>query len=977
MGTKILNDIRNDLKLLIKQITDLEEDEEGFALCERYALSQIKHHRFLSVNSHATKKEISELVEKFQIHGKYEVAKKFQELIDSFLNNFDFERHPQYDIQWSLLNLLLNLSTETSNSDLLSLEQIANVPSDENKPEDIDWAEYLKEGEEAFFSKYQSSSSDSDWTDDEDVECIDLTENDQLQTCSSGKDLLQPISDKESRNKLEKLSACISDKLHSENWLESEIQHSWWNELNQHQLETNTKVSSARFFQFWKQNALKNQQFIGTLSEYQTCRELLWMFHVQKPMAIFESKALDFSVRDNMSVPSLTAAAFKNYLQTYCYYFTMIHELQEFNRKLYAQSQMLDEAQKPPLTFEAYNNAVQLYVLQIKEQIIELERKLIIQESFNTFLTMSEDLRRHLNLIKILYEIHKSATEDWETCSNWLRASKLLSTLYCEMQKSSSHERTHICANLYLSSIVAYLNIVDAWLSEGRLEDWRNEFIIVREGDRKSQEEEQQLYNKFKVRKLNEECLRDPIMQLFLKKVCQMGRNIELLVTLDRISDMWHSINHQDAEQISLNAEFRKEVVAEMLKYSVNFTYDRTDAVVSKEIIFPQQDLINDGFVCQPLISDNPFYMKSFEKYLPINGRDSYVCDETDYKLKEKKKTESSLFLFELESKSFLPLRKIFEIALSKILNLRHVGVNKLVKQIMIKEYKLEENLRLMRSIFMMEKGHVMNKFCNQMFNEIESNINWNNSHFLSVILEEVISEEWPKLSSRWSITVDNVRTHQVLNAVNGITLNYSVGWPVNLLLNEETINKYNIIFRFVLKLKWVVWTLNSLKFSDLEGSKSEAPIDEVKHFQMRRLECLRFWLLHAIGAIHIYLSGQVLQSLGNALDIELTQADNFYSIIKIHKEYLNKVLENSLQTSQFGDLMSTINQLLEMCISIRDTWKRGYHYLEGKKLDLLESTYIKYHTCLASALRNAVQHHNFAYLSGLTSAFNYSMPTT
>lgn len=77
-----------------------------------------------------------------------------------------------------------------------------------------------------------------------------------------------------------------------------------------------------------------------------------------------------------------------------------------------------------------------------------------------------------------------------------------------------------------------------------------------------------------------------------------------------------------------------------------------------------------------------------------------------------------------------------------------------------------------------------------------------------------MISEEWPELSSHWSIAVDSGKTHQVLNAVNGITLNYSIGWPINLFLNEETLNKYNIIFRFVLKLKWAIWSLNNLKFS-------------------------------------------------------------------------------------------------------------------------------------------------------------------
>ena len=97
---------------------------------------------------------------------------------------------------------------------------------------------------------------------------------------------------------------------------------------------------------------------------------------------------------------------------------------------------------------------------------------------------------------------------------------------------------------------------------------------------------------------------------------------------------------------------------------------------------------------------------------------------------------------------------------------------------------------------------------------QIESNVTWNNSYFLSCTLEEVISEEWPDSSSRWSIIVENVRTHHVLHAVDGIELHYAVGWPINMLLNEETLSKYNSIFRFELKLKWALWTLNNLRFA-------------------------------------------------------------------------------------------------------------------------------------------------------------------
>lgn len=89
----------------------------------------------------------------------------------------------------------------------------------------------------------------------------------------------------------------------------------------------------------------------------------------------------------------------------------------------------------------------------------------------------------------------------------------------------------------------------------------------------------------------------------------------------------------------------------------------------------------------------------------------------------------------------------------------------------------------------------------------------WNNSYFLSCILEEILSQQWPDSSSYWSIIVQDVSTHQVVQAVDNITLYYATGWPINIVLNEDILTKYNEIFRFQLKLKWALWTLNNLKF--------------------------------------------------------------------------------------------------------------------------------------------------------------------
>lgn len=50
---------------------------------------------------------------------------------------------------------------------------------------------------------------------------------------------------------------------------------------------------------------------------------------------------------------------------------------------------------------------------------------------------------------------------------------------------------------------------------------------------------ENSTYETFSLRSLDNICLMDPIMQFLIKKVRHIGQSIELLVSLDRITDIW------------------------------------------------------------------------------------------------------------------------------------------------------------------------------------------------------------------------------------------------------------------------------------------------------------------------------------------------------------------------------------------------------------------------------------------------------
>lgn len=54
----------------------------------------------------------------------------------------------------------------------------------------------------------------------------------------------------------------------------------------------------------------------------------------------------------------------------------------------------------------------------------------------------------------------------------------LLTKLLVEINAASDREYANLAATLFIKSLKMYLNIIDLWWTECRLEDWQNEFLI-------------------------------------------------------------------------------------------------------------------------------------------------------------------------------------------------------------------------------------------------------------------------------------------------------------------------------------------------------------------------------------------------------------------------------------------------------------------------------------------------------------------
>lgn len=52
------------------------------------------------------------------------------------------------------------------------------------------------------------------------------------------------------------------------------------------------------------------------------------------------------------------------------------------------------------------------------------------------------------------------------------------------------------------------------------------------------------------------------------------------------------------------------------------------------------------------------------------------------------------------------------------------------------------------------------------------------------------------------------------LQAWDKVSIHLKIDWPINLIVQQTHMDKYLQLFKFILKIKWALYTLNGLRFS-------------------------------------------------------------------------------------------------------------------------------------------------------------------
>uniref|UniRef100_A0A182VW04 Gamma-tubulin complex component n=1 Tax=Anopheles minimus TaxID=112268 RepID=A0A182VW04_9DIPT len=1024
---------------LIKSLTGFGESEENFNICYNFTLGTIRNDRYLSVNSHEIRRKMQAIIENMEISNFTTEAGHLRRCYEELISDPACLGHYVHDIHWSVLLFLLTvaynpvgaLKERLRTGEVISLfEPEATEVRCQDKERDDLIAELMEDNLPLEPYDDKQGSELSDWSDLEEnasgnynsieqkeVEIESIEVGNKLD--SRTVELHEPIVfNKIEPPRQEESYETFNDEFAGD-WLQNNIQVDWWNDP-QYKVDVNSAHRGASFCDFWTERIVKvshgflKSDPVSTVSEYCMLREILWMFTNPVDCKLFRIDDDQIWINTNVSLSSTTEHGIQTFLLNFTEYMTIAYRLRNFCRSILEHTARNLPA---PHSFECYAAGVKSFLDNIEAVMIRHEKELIKQEPGKTYtiIKLFHELEPELFVLKKLYDIHKFSVLDWTKFPAHIAVAHLLSGLFRSVKLSANLEKGNLAFALLLAALKCYMNMIDTWWTEGRLDDWREEFLVEKTYADNSSTGLQtgyqaRLFSKCKIRSfyvssaISEVIENDPIIKLLLHHSLEAGYTLNILNGLDRISDMR---KEQETDENLIYASFLETIVEELEGFRTeNPTKECCET--SQQIVGLEKNSENASLenlrkqmreVC-----DDDLLLLAFNSTLQLvdeSYRMTGTAEPSSASEQATRKLSNAYTLYMILnsiSTLQLPLEHVLFNAIKNLMETKRQAANHYVTSIYKDEFHVMDHLKNIRKVLLLEASDLMDYFYSDLFRKVEAGESWANPYLLTIQLNDILASRFTDMTSLFTVEVNRAAGYKldttiVLLAIDEIRVLYNPSHDLSNMINDETMASYNSVFRFLLKVKWALGTLEMLRFPESQKKRPPYACFGMLDLILKRLAMLRFWMIFSVQSIHSHLMTHVLQSFGEQLDEKLDLADNLSEMIAVHQSYIGTIFDHCFQQDDGKPVMEGIIRLLNLVHILRDEWNNTVLYSEmdargdipdnstmgdfitNSQVDDLERTYCKCHQQLAKLLSREAYGKHKLHLTGLADAFSYNVP--
>lgn len=331
-------------------------------------------------------------------------------------------------------------------------------------------------------------------------------------------------------------------------------------------------------------------------------------------------------------------------------------------------------------------------------------------------------------------------------------------------------------------------------------------------------------------------------------------------------------------------------------EFLVNLPYsDSTDLIFKN---------FEDNLKCREI---NFFELQSEEN--PINNS---MEEENEKLTKEELKSLNMTTLSHFLQKSItIPLHAHLEV------------INNEILKIFLEDLDIIGHFKSLRNYFFLMDGEFGSYVCDGLIRKLERGARPSellNYQTLHLILENALGSSIignDKNAERLSFIVDQMPDKFDLNSsnvLNILSLSYQVSWPLNLILNPETIEQYANVFKYLLKVRRISWVLEET-FHDLKIVAKEHGRSILRSPQYNYVQQIRHKLSHFVHALQNHITSNALQAAWKVFKEDLQNSKTMEQLYRKHTHYIKKILFLCMLNKKSVEFYNTIEDIFKVVL--------------------------------------------------------------
>lgn len=282
----------------------------------------------------------------------------------------------------------------------------------------------------------------------------------------------------------------------------------------------------------------------------------------------------------------------------------------------------------------------------------------------------------------------------------------------------------------------------------------------------------------------------------------------------------------------------------------------------------------------------------------------------------------------------------------------KYEQIGRKFNQTLVRDFKLDKAFEFVRSVYFMEAGKEMTTFSYQLFDKLDSYEKCDDEHEINGILQESLrelttDEEMDMLNNLEVVFPEKLVIPKYviteITALDHLGIAFVTEWPMNIIFDQKSMEDYNQIFNFLMKIQRVIYVLSKKdlwkhrheelwnfkkrdrKSETYEEREYKDMVEEnakLYHAYQHQFFLFQRELLHFAKNLETFIKTRVLLHCTAEFERNLKNVENMDRLIRFHTGFLSKVMDMCLLGQQSKQLRDTILNVLNNGIQLRECFK-------------------------------------------------------